>query len=393
MNSISNTLIVCFVSLSLADLLHGQVAVANLSKTDVTKGKSVGVPLSEGQDYLNAAKLDSKGNLGKQLREDLNDPETLNHYLIDVMKNSSDLKQFVNDANLKFTTVSGDSGNESSLGISWDYSRTSNLGYGISEDTVPESEAVLSFNTRGMVAFDSNANPSDLSSANVDLSWVFRRGGIVGHPSPEVEAKMDRAFREWQDSDCEDQTRLSEYSSLALSQLGDEFYGKIGANLGFETDQSFDNYQWTFGAQMYLDVKGWNTASQLSRCNIFDYPAALLRWILPGVDDSFTPRGSTIPTVILGLDYVDPMEAGSKVRGGDERGFFRFKAEAATRSPIAEVLGETIFLEGSLRFFQELGASSAIEALGQDQQLLATVALVTAKGWYVSYSTGELPFD
>ncbi len=77
-----------------------------------------------------------------------------------------------------------------------------------------------------------------------------------------------------------------------------------------------------------------------------------------------------------------------------ETGFYpRFSGEAAFRSLIARTSGKELYFDAGIRFYQEIGASEAIKALGRDNSLYFVLTLSAFEGVFFSYSTGRLPFD
>ena len=337
---------------------------------------------------------DLLGIAGDRAKELLNDPETYNKYLIEKVLAKTDADAFLQQANIKFLTLTSESeDNRSSLGLAWDYTGT----WSQNSAKPPSTESyewIIDLKTKGNVAFDQDVNAADFLTFSLGGMHTARFGGII-----EADVETIQAGQNWMtaiQSMNEEQMLNSEvtenYIQLIRQKAGAELYLETGMNLGFETDQKFENYQATFGFATVLDYKAWDDRLAASRANVFDYPSALFRWI-SGVDKTFTPNGASIPTLVIGVDRVEPLESQIVVRGGDDSGYFRAKAELATKSLFAQVMKERIYLEMNARIFQELGASSTIKSLGVDQQLIYTIAFVTSRGWYVSYSEGDLPFD
>jgi hypothetical protein len=329
--------------------------------------------------------------LNEKLKDSLNDPETYNKYLLEKLLCKTAADPYLQRANVKFLSLISESDNQNaSLGIGWDYTGSWS---GPSSDT-ESFDWDLNLKTKGNVAFDQDVNPSDFLTLSLGGSHAARFGGIYT-PDDEIIALSHRAQREFVESGAdsfEDSPLLQELINAMRKKTKAELYLESEIALGFETDQSFENSNFTAGFLTALDYKAWDDRHFAARANIFDYPSALFRWI-SGVDDSFTPNGASIPTLLIGLDRVEPLEADTVLRGGDDSGYFRAKAELTTKSLFAKVLDEYVFLEMNVRAFQELGASRAIRNAGDDNHLLYTIAFITNKGWYVSYSEGDLPFD
>ncbi|MCP5533813.1 MAG: hypothetical protein H7A48_11620 [Akkermansiaceae bacterium] len=127
-----------------------------------------------------------------------------------------------------------------------------------------------------------------------------RFGGIFAPDAESVSASIDWQRRFAQATDEQefmnsDFTR--NYLELLRRKAGNELYLEGGFNTAFETDQEFENYQTAFGAIAVIDYKAWSDDSAAAKCNVFDYPAALGRWI-SGTDHEFTPSGAAIPTLL-----------------------------------------------------------------------------------------------
>ena len=68
---------------------------------------------------------DLLGIAGDRAKELLNDPETYNKYLIEKVLAKTDADAFLQQANIKFLTLTSESeDNRSSLGLAWDYTGT-----------------------------------------------------------------------------------------------------------------------------------------------------------------------------------------------------------------------------------------------------------------------------
>jgi hypothetical protein len=329
--------------------------------------------------------------LAGKLKDKLEDPETYNKYLLEKLLGKTAADPYLQRANVKFLSLISESDDQNaSLGIGWDYTGSWS---GPSSDT-ESFDWDLNLKTRGNVAFDQDVNPSDFLTLSFGGSHATRFGGIY-RPDEEVIALSQRAYREFADTDADsfaDSPLLQELIETMRKKTEAELYLENEIAIGFETDQSFGNSHFTAGFLTALDYKVWDDRHFAARVNIFDYPSALFRWI-SGVDDTFTPNGASIPTLLIGFDRVEPLEADTILRGGDDSGYFRAKAELTTKSLFAKILDEYVFLEMNVRAFQELGASRAIRNADDDSHLLYTIAFTTTKGWYVSYSEGDLPFD
>ncbi len=348
---------------------------------------------SQSFDRLVAEKLENLYESKKEdLKEKLNSPETYNKYINRFFRKDSKIGKFVDKANVEFLTLTLDDSSKSSLGISWDFSKSNEISQ-LSLESGAEGSIDWAFKTRGNVAFDSSINPQDFMSLNVQYN--FTRRSVFLNKAQELENEeiaQRRAERlTWLLRNGTPQ-ELEEFNSAVRKTLGNDLYTEVGLNLGFESDQKFENYQFTFGAHTALDFKAYDPQSIGAKINIFDYPSAVLRYAT-GIDGKISVNGASIPTLLFTADYVHPLEEEISVRGGDDDSYFRVGAEIASRSLAAKVFGEYVYLEMNARYYKELGASNTIKSLGRDEQFMYSVGLVTQKGWSISYSEGDLPFS
>jgi hypothetical protein len=161
---------------------------------------------------------------------------------------------------------------------------------------------------------------------------------------------------------------------------------------GLESNQSFDDKQYYYGLQSGFDIKAWNPDSALAQFNILDYPFALTRMIM-GNDPRWMPRGSALPTFLVGIDQVIPQDADPRTLAGDDSAFPRFRFEAAYRTLVGHVGGQPAFFEVNFRHYHEIGASETVVSASLDRYTYVAAALLLPKGMYVSYSAGKLPLD
>jgi hypothetical protein len=185
---------------------------------------------------------------------------------------------------------------------------------------------------------------------------------------------------------------MRRYLQIVAPHLGTQFALELDASAKLESDQKFDQKQYAYAAQLGLDLKAWNRTSALARWNLFDWPAAILRY-LAGTDARFTPRGSTIPTVRFAIARVDPSENDGREAVGVTSAYTRVNLEAAYRSLVAHIGDGDLYLESDLRWYDELGAPAVIRDAGLDEFTYFAAALTSTKGPFVSYSTGRLPLD
>ncbi|MEM7384050.1 MAG: hypothetical protein AAF514_03815 [Verrucomicrobiota bacterium] len=280
---------------------------------------------------------------------------------------------------------------DTSMGVAWKFAKSVSRNY--FEDSLEAKGGLdLSLTSTGNVAFDEDVNPRDFLVANASLSFFRSTGGLFkGLPKPDDEVARERFRLARELAEGEDLGKTMELIGMMRDQMSTQVYVEGGFDLGYESDQAFDNQNWTFGAHLGLDIKAWNDDYVLARWNLLDYPFALTRWAF-GSETRFRPSGAALPSFLVGLDYVTPT-AEDGLRMGDMSSFFRFKAEVAHRSMVADIGGQPIYFETNLRYFRELDPTRTIQDLGQDEKLLFTAAIEFPNNMYVSYSIGELPFE
>jgi len=167
---------------------------------------------------------------------------------------------------------------------------------------------------------------------------------------------------------------------------------KYDLNAGIESNQDFSKTQNTFGLRFGTGLKSWDKNNLASKLNIIDYPFELIRKIT-GYDGNIH-TGITIPSVLLGFDYVNPLNDTIRENiEGELKPYPRINLEIGFRTVLAEVSNQTLFFNSSFKYFKELGASSNIQNNNYSDFSYFTASLTTSSGLYASYSYGKLPFD
>ena len=150
-------------------------------------------------------------------------------------------------------------------------------------------------------------------------------------------------------------------------KFSDQYYIGFDGKLSLESNQDFTKKQYVYGGSLQLGAKAWDNSSTLARFNALDYPLLLLRWIT-GTDHSFKPYGATLPTLALGLDYVDPIgDYQRKNILGNLDTFRRMNIASSFRTFISRVHSENIFFSANVRYYKELDANALIKAANLDE--------------------------
>lgn len=291
-----------------------------------------------------------------------------------------------------------DEADETGLGFAWAFSRQlSHWQLAQNGPNVTSFQAALESN--GNVAFDPDINPRDFLTANLDLGWFGSWGGAQLPANDPLSQQLQREINELlpvvaeiETAELETHPAMRRVLEAITGRMGTQVFVSADARLGYETDQSFDHRQLTYGGRVALDIKPWRRNSALGNLNLLDWPFALTRW-LTGMDPRPRVRGAAFPTFIAGIDQVKPDEDSLRAAVGDLDAFTRFVGEVGFRTVAARVPSGLVYASANARIYQELGASAAIEAADLDRFLYFVVALTAPEGLFVSYSTGQLPFD
>ena len=330
------------------------------------------------------------------------DPDVYNDLLGKLQKDNR--WAFLEKLNLKFKTFdSQETGEYGNLGVEFDfdYPFTTHSLYLRGH----EAGFSVGFSAEGNIAFDQDVNPSDFLKADLKFElFSYHTGQEVGAElsadrKKELKDLKKGMARKLAESGASfDQIRKSEEWKryLELEKEGFEtdrrqLFWNLSGHAAVESNQDFSSKQYAYGVAFGLvgkshrDSDGWY--------NILDYPAALLR-VLTGTDTRLQPSGRAFPSVLIGVDLVDPKDNEARLAADpDDAPFTRFKAEIAYKSVIAQCRGEKVYLGLSYRYFKEFSASGAVEAAGLEEHSYLAVCLDLPGGFYVSYADGKLPLD
>lgn len=315
-------------------------------------------------------------------RDVLEDPETLNSLVRSLAG--------IPNLSVQFKTFQSDAGN--ALGLTyeykWDAMRADHPVIG----TIHSGYRVA-LDARGQLSFDPDIQPRDFLETKLSTHFYRSSGGAI-ETSEEFARALDRAIMELAELSTEE-LNSSNLDRLTLdafrNHLTPQIYLDFALNGSLETDQGFDNSQLVGGAQFAVDIKDWSRRTALARMNVFDWPFAILR-VLSGVDEELSPRGN-IPTVLFGLNAVNPTENVERERLGAMEYYWRLSFETSFKTLFAESAGMPLFAEANFRYYRELGASVAVRDAGLDEFLYFTTAITAGNGMYAGFSTGRLPFD
>jgi hypothetical protein len=327
------------------------------------------------------------------LRDALLDPATLNEFLRRFVSRASGLDR-LGILELRFKTFYGADSSHTSLGLTYQYHKS------ITRTAHPPTAAMhrgfeLTVDAAGNVAFQRNLNPRDFLEGSVEFGAFRSSGGVTSMADSQTNNTLGAlvdSLAKLTKEELERSPLLVEASRLFLDRLSTQVFTRLATSARLESDQSFHAKQFVYGLTFGLDIKAWNPTSGLARLNILDWPFAALRY-LSGMDRELQPRGSTLPTMLVSLDLVDPAGDTQREVLGENAAFPRLRLEGAFRTAVGQQ-GETrFFFEADARYYRELGASSVIRQANLDESRYLALAFTASNGMFVSYSTGRLPFD
>jgi hypothetical protein len=252
----------------------------------------------------------------------------------------------------------------------------------------------------GTFAAKEALNSDNFLDSSFAFSMIRETGGAAGAAhlfSEEYARELDRLDMEA--ATLEDEGALMNHPATRelrriQSMLGSQLYTALDLRAGLEANQSFTEKNYVYGAQLGVDYKSLSRDSMAARLNILDYPFALIRYLTnyPGVD-GFAPSGVSFPTLLIGIDQVDPQGDDARAAVGAIDTYTRVRAELAFRTPLIETAQGTYKVTANARYYRELGASTAVKNQGLDVRSYLCVAIVAPSGVFISYRSGDLPFD
>jgi hypothetical protein len=308
--------------------------------------------------------------------------------------------QFLRDVNFKFKAFEADAADDAALGFSYDYQKSVQSHALACSAKACAQGLDLSLSAVGNVAFDSERNPNDFLETALSFAF-FRSVGGVSQLSDRAFTQVQQlraAFVAAKTADSEEAI-IRQLQELVRPALTDQFYWEAASDISLESDQNFDRKQLVYGVHALLEVKGWSDDSAFAKFNLLDYPFAALRAFTGyescsgGGSACFVPRGTSLPTVLVGIARVSPQDNDPRALVGEAADFDRLRIEASFRTPIARAGEDRLYISANYRYYKELDASAAVRSLGLDSFDYYTVVLGGSEGVYVSYTEGKLPLD
>lgn len=368
------------------------VILFNLSlSTALAQKKSIDKFIDDISKVTGISKDSLEKEISRMYSNILENPETLNKVLDTYVIEKTGIS-FLRDVNLRFKTfrANGEDGS-AALGFSYSYSKDIKKHL-FSQDSVSSSGISFAIKADGNVAFDRRVNPQDFLDSKLSFHFFHSHGGVTDRADTTIANRLNKLEDELTNIIDPDSLRNSpvwkEFMSTVSNRLTTQFYVDFSLRAGLESNQDFSQKQYVYGAQLGFDLKAWNRNSTLATLNIFDWPFAVIR-VLTGYDKDLSPLGSTIPTVLVGIDGVNPEDDSLRAMVEDDSIYPRFSAEVSFKTPISK----SAAFVANFRYYKELGASSAVKTANIDEFLYFTSAVTLSNGLFVSYTTGKLPFD
>ena len=368
------------------------VILFNLSlSTALAQKESIDKLINDISNVTGISKDSLENEISKMYSDILENTETLNKVLDTYVIEKTGIS-FLRDVNLRFKTfrVNGEDGS-AALGFSYSYSKDIKKHL-FSQDSVSSSGISFAFKADGNVAFDRRENPQDFLDSKLSFHFFHSHGGVTDIADPTIADRLNKLEDELTKITDPDSLRNSpvwkEFMSTVSNRLTTQFYIDFSLRAGLESNQDFSQKQYVYGARLGFDLKAWNRNSTLANLNIFDWPFAVIR-VLTGYDKNLSPLGSTIPTVLVGIDGVNPKDDSLRAMVEDDSIYPRFSVEVSFKTPISK----SAAFVANFRYYKELGASSAVKTANIEDFLYFTSAVTLSNGLFVSYTTGKLPFD
>lgn len=251
--------------------------------------------------------------------------------------------------------------------------------------------------SKGSVAADAKKNPHNLLESGGTLHVFQGIGGVSprAKTSEESKAARQKALMEaGQDPEflLQRGPTYEKYAAEMIEHLQPQFFWDLQAHATLESDQQFRKKQWAYGGKLSLVGRDWRRDSPLGWANVLDYPFAATRWLFNGED--FQPSACTLPSLVVGLDQVDPSKDEDRLKIDPNKSRFdRWRAEVAFKTRIMSWNGQKLFVRAAYRRFHERNASGAIENANRDDFEYVVVKVDLPGKFFVSYSHGKLPFD
>ena len=252
---------------------------------------------------------------------------------------------------------------------------------------------------RGDVATEADKNPNNFLESGGSLHLFQGLGGI--DPAFKGNEEFFNAINQAMTAAGEipaspnwrSDPRWIKSARMVSTNLTPQFFYDLALHGTLESDQQFDERQYSYGLKLGIVYRDWTDAHWATRLNVLDYPFAALRW-LTQTDDEFCPSGRAFPVLIGGVDAVDPDSNSARLAvDPDSTVYPRARFELQFRTRALRWANEDLWFSANFRYFHELGASSAIRAANLEAFEYFVARLDLPYHFNISYSTGKLPLN
>lgn len=305
---------------------------------------------------------------------------------------------FINDWNLrpKFLHAQDGASDDAVLGLEYHFQKS--IANRVFDESWRNPMGIsLAFEARGDVAVEAKKNPNNLLETSAELHLFQGIGGIdpAYANSEAAAAEFQRALMQnIQDKDFA-AGRGKAYGEMArklTAHIAPQFFWDLQAHATLEADQQFHDKQWVYGGKLSFAFRDWRAQSHAGWFNVFDYPFAAIRWLADKED--FQPSGRVFPSLVLGLDLVDPSDNDSRLAiDPDSDAFARARTEIAFKTRVLRWQERPLYFSAAYRYFRELSASDAIKDANLDNAQYFVMRLDLPYRFNLSYATGRLPLD
>ncbi len=251
----------------------------------------------------------------------------------------------------------------------------------------------LHASSKGLITAEAEDNPEELLETLAYPHFFWSWGGAADSATvaEHLGVIQDSIFA-YQAFDRDATSDLSGLMAQLWDGLSTEVYLTMGPEGRFESDQTWARRQWAVGGKVGIDIKAWDGDSGLAKLNIFDWPAALLRYF-SGLDDRIRPSGSAIPTLLLSAHRVSTKAHPEREALEGLAPYSRWGVEINYRSLSAQVVGGPLWLEVSYRHHEEIDPSQAVRDAQLHSYDRLLIGLLGPGGLGAWWARGRLPLD
>lgn len=378
-------------------ILLGSAVMAETTANQAVTAKSV----------ANSADTSSDKPISLAVDKLLKDPTDFNTFVNQFINSgwntahsSNAVLSFINELHLRpmFFSASGVS-DSAVFGLAYDYNK-SVQNKTLNQDSI--NPAGLSFNifAKGTIAENANKNPNNFLESGIKLHFFQAIGGmtpVLITDKSELDARdaAKTAAAKIKSKDFRNDPVWINSGRAIMQYCRPQFSYDIALQGSLESDQTFDNKQWSYGGQVALTYQDWQNDSAYNWFNVIDVPFAFIRsFTMEGDRLTLKPSGQAFPVLIGGVDMVHPKDNITRLKvDPNQAAYPRFRAEVGFKTQVTRLSGTDIWLSADYRYFREINASSLIRTAGLDEFNYFVVRLDLPARFNVSYSTGKLPLD